>query len=84
MLLLEKLRKINKLLKKFDKVKFDEISKVLSSIMHSNVYIVGKTGAVLGYACLDDFECVMMREKVLDLGQFSACYVEWMHKMKLS
>lgn len=79
--LLERTRKINKLLQKSDKVAYSEISAVLSNVMSANVYIVSKDGTVLGYALLDDFECEIMREKVLCNGHFPERYVEWLYKI---
>ena len=55
--LLEKTRKINKLLQKAEVVEYDSISRVLSNVIEANVYIVSKTGKIYGYAFLDDFEC---------------------------
>ena len=40
--LLDKTRKINKLLQKSENVQFNGISSVLSNVIVSNVYIVGK------------------------------------------
>jgi transcriptional pleiotropic repressor len=79
--LLIRTRKINKLLQKSDKVEYGEISSVLSNVMSSNVYIVGKDGAALGYALIDDFECDIMRDRVLSLGRFPEHYVEWLLKI---
>lgn len=76
--MLERTRKINKLLQKSEKVEYDEISRVLSSVIGSNIYIVSKDGAVLGYALLDDFECELMRDRVLIQGKFPEHYVEWL------
>ena len=76
--LLERTRIINKLLQKSENVEYVEISRVLSSVMNSNVYIVSKIGTVLGYALLDDFECELMRDRVLKLGVFPERYVEWL------
>ncbi|MDU2066190.1 MAG: GTP-sensing pleiotropic transcriptional regulator CodY [Sporomusaceae bacterium] len=76
--LLERTRKINKLLQKSEKVHYNEMSSVLSNVMNSNVYIVSKKGDVLGYALLDNFECGVMKEKVLDDGLFPERYVDWL------
>ncbi|MCX7780847.1 MAG: GTP-sensing pleiotropic transcriptional regulator CodY [Negativicutes bacterium] len=77
-LLLERTRKINKLLQKSEKVEYDEISQVLGTVLSANVYIVSREGAVLGYALLDNFECDLMRDKVLQQGYFPERYVEWL------
>ncbi len=79
--LLERTRKINKLLQKSENVEYDEISSVLCHVMNANVYIVDKVGGVLGYALLDDFECGMMKDLVLKQGVFPERYTEWLLKI---
>lgn len=76
--LLERTRKINKLLQKSETVEYDEISSVLCHVMNANIYVVGKDGTVLGYALLDDFECGMMKDLVLKQGVFPERYSEWL------
>ena len=79
--LLERARIINKLLQKSENVQYGDISSLLSSVIAANVYIVSKEGKVLGYALLDDFECDLMRDKVLQHGSFPERYVEWLLKV---
>lgn len=79
--MLERTRKINKLLQKSENVEYDEISRVLSNVINANVYIVSKDGKVLGFALLDDFECDLMRDRVLSQGSFPERYVEWLLKI---
>lgn len=79
--MLERTRKINKLLQKSEKVEYDEMSRVLSSVIGANIYIVSKEGTVLGYALLDDFECELMRDRVLKQGKFPEHYIEWLLKV---
>lgn len=76
--LLERTRKINKLLQKSENVEYAEMGRVLSVVMGANVYIVGKDGKILGYALIDDFECDLMRDKVILKGIFPERYVEWL------
>ncbi|EGO63141.1 GTP-sensing pleiotropic transcriptional regulator CodY [Acetonema longum] len=76
--LLERTRKVNRLLQKSENLEFSEISSVLSHVMNANIYIVGKDGTVSGYALLDNFECDLMKDKVLKLGHFPERYVEWL------
>lgn len=76
--LLERTRKINKLLQKSEKVDYIEMSTLLSTVMSTNVYIINKDGTLLGYSCLDNFECDLMRDKVLLPGIFPPYYVEWL------
>jgi len=80
-LLLERTRKINKLLQYSETVEFGQISKLLSCVINANVYIVAKDGKILGYALTDDFECKIMRRRVLDEGVFPKSYVEWLQRV---
>ena len=61
--LLEKTRKINKILQRSENVEYDSISKVLSNLLDANIYIMDTAGEVRGYA--DDF----MREFSQDFVQ---------------
>lgn len=76
--LLERTRKINKLLQKSEKVEYNEISTLLSTVMGANIYIVGKEGKLFGYALVDNFECDLMRDNVLLQGEFPERYVDWL------
>ena len=53
--LLEKTRQITRLLEKTDKIAYEDLSKALSQVMHANVYLVNREGAILGYALIGDF-----------------------------
>jgi len=76
--LLAKTRKINKLLQKSENVDFTQISSLLSEVINTNMYIVAKDGKILGYAITNDFECEIMRERVLHKGVFPERYVDWL------
>lgn len=76
--LLERTREINKLLQSSRKVEFNQMSTLLSTVMSANVYILSTDGKLLGYTCLDNFECYVMRDKVLLPGIFPTYYVEWL------
>ncbi len=80
--MLERTRKINKLLQNSDTVEYTAISNVLSNVMDANVYIVSKAGAVMGFALLHDFECDIMRDRVLSPGVFPERYVEWLLRIQ--
>ena len=60
--LLERTRKINKLLQRSESVEYDGISRVLSNVIGANVYIAGTKGEIFGYAFVDDFECDLIDE----------------------
>lgn len=76
--LLERTRKINKLLQKSESVGYKEISEILCDVMAANVYIVGKSGAVFGHAFIENFECDLMIEKVVVHCEFPQHYVKWL------
>ena len=77
--LLEKTRKINRLLQRSENVEYDGISRVLSNVLNANVYITNKKGKIYGYAFVDDFECDLMIDKVIDQGEFPKHYVQLAH-----
>ncbi|MEG0797362.1 MAG: GTP-sensing pleiotropic transcriptional regulator CodY [Acidaminococcaceae bacterium] len=79
--LLEKTRKINKLLQKAEKICYDDVAKLLRDVIGANIYIVASPGDIMGLALQDDFECDIMREQVLKKTIFPAHYVEWLLKM---
>lgn len=73
--LLNKTRKINKLLQKGDSVEYGDIAKLLCEIIQANTYIVDRDGYVKGYALIHEFECDTMREEVLDDMRFPEDYL---------
>lgn len=73
--LLDKTRKINKLLQKGDSVEYGDIAKLLCEIIQANTYIVDRDGYVKGYALIHEFECDTMREEVLDDMRFPEDYL---------
>ena len=79
--LLEKTRKINRLLQRSENVEYDGVSRVLSNVLNANVYITNKKGKIYGYAFVDDFECDLMIDKVIDQGEFPKHYVSWLMRM---
>ena len=79
--LLERTRKINRLLQRSENVEYDSISRVLCNVIDSNVYITNKQGKIFGYAFVDDFECDIMIDKVINQGEFPRHYVKWLLKI---
>ena len=77
--LLEKTRKINKLLQRSENVEYNGISRVLSKVLDANVYIAGKRGDICGYALADELDKKSGLEKVINNGKFSAPYVKWLN-----
>ncbi|WP_405381584.1 GTP-sensing pleiotropic transcriptional regulator CodY [Phascolarctobacterium sp.] len=80
--LLEKTRKINRLLQKGEKVEFSDIAKLLRDVIQANTYIVGRKGGVKGYALIHEFECDIMREQVLDGSRFPEDYLNFIMGVK--
>lgn len=82
--LLEKSRKINHLLQRTGgrPVDFSEMAKVLREVISCNVYITSKKGKILGYSLLDNFECDIMEEKVINAGHFPEEYNKGMMRIQ--
>ncbi len=78
MTLLEKTRKINKLLQRSENVEYKSIAKVLSSVLDANIYIVDKKGGILGYA-FSDYEEDLNVNSVLRQGKLPLPYVKWLN-----
>ena len=57
MKLLDKSRKLNKLLQQRDTAQYQEIANLMSDIIDANVYIVGNKGDVKGHSLRQEFEC---------------------------
>lgn len=74
--LLEKTRKLNKILQKSvdAAVVFDDICSILSKVLECNVYLVEKKGIILGYTCSEKFECDIMRETIVKSKRFPQNY----------
>ena len=79
--LLEKTRRLNRLLQRSENVEYDGISRVLSNVLDANVYITNRQGKIYGYAFIDDFECDVMVDKVINHGKFPKPYVSWLNRM---
>ena len=80
--LLEKTRKINRLLQYGDKVEYNEVAKLLCDVIQANTYIVGSKGEVRGYALIHEFECDIMREEVLDKKAFPRDYLNFIMRVR--
>ncbi|MEW6661223.1 MAG: GTP-sensing pleiotropic transcriptional regulator CodY [Bacillota bacterium] len=76
--LLEKTRKINRLLQKAagNPVDFEEMAIVLRDVITSNVYIVSRQGLILGYAFIEGFSCEIMEDIVYRSERFPEHYNE--------
>lgn len=78
--LLKKSRKINNLLQHAagQPVDFSEMAIVLSDTIEANVYVASKKGKILGFSLLDEFECELMREEVIEEGRFPKEYNDFL------
>ncbi len=76
--LLEKTRKINRLLQKAagNPVNFEEMASVLRDVINANCYIVSRHGTILGYAFIEGFACEIMEEIVYHSERFPDAYNE--------
>jgi len=70
MVLLEKIQRFNKLLQKSaaNSVDFMELAKLLSDMVDSNVYVVGKTGKILGFG-LAEYELTLEWNQIMTVEQ---------------
>lgn len=80
--LLEKTRRINRLLQRGDKVEFNAIASLLKEVIGANIYIVGRKGGLKGYALIHEFECPIMRDQVLDNRRFPEKYLDFVMGIK--
>lgn len=82
MSLLEKTRRVNKLLQKSAgyPVDFEEICNILSELINGNVYVVSRKGKILGHALVDGYECDVMQEEILK-EKFPTEYNEYLLKV---
>lgn len=76
--LLNKTRMLNKILQKngAEQVVFDDICKLLSEVLECNVYVSSRKGKILGAAFSKEFECEIMKKKVLEDKKFPEDYNE--------
>ena len=77
--LLEKTRKINKLLQRSENVEYNGISKVLSNVLNANVYIASKKGDIFGYALNEEDEDDLRADEIIRKGKFPTGYVRWLN-----
>lgn len=76
--LLEKTRTINKLLQRSAgyPVDFNEMCNVLSNVLSANVYVASRKGKVLGFSLIEDYNCDIVIDEVLDERKFPKQYNE--------
>lgn len=74
--LLSKTRMLNKILQKSgtEPVVFDDICNLLSEVLACNVYIISRKGKILGYNLSSDFECDIVKNKIISEMRFPEDY----------
>lgn len=74
--LLEKIRKVNKVLQSSDtqSVSFYDLCKILSEVLNANVYILSRKGRILGYALGAAEECGFLKNDLLAEKKFPEEY----------
>ena len=74
--LLEKTRRINKLLQRSAgyPVDFNDVCKPLGDVLSSNAYVASRKGKVLGFHLMDDYECEAVEDEVLEEKMFPKEY----------
>lgn len=77
--LLEKTRKINKLLQRSETVEYYGISKVLSNVLDASIYIASNGGDIYGYALSVEDDSSAANE-VLKSGKFPEAYTKWLNR----
>ena len=77
--LLEKTRKINKLLQRSENVEYDGISKVLGKVLDADIYIVAKKGALYGYALTEE-ATDPFADDVVRKGKLFSPYAKWLNQ----
>lgn len=76
MTLLEKTRKINKLLQRSEDVEYEGISQVLSEVLNADIYIANKKGDLYGYALIDE-DNFNSADEIICKEKFPSVYVQW-------
>ncbi|MDN5312988.1 MAG: transcriptional pleiotropic repressor [Thermoanaerobacteraceae bacterium] len=74
--LLEKTRRINKLLQRSAgyPVDFNEVCKTLGEVLTANAYVASRKGKVLGYYLMENYDCDAVQDEVLEEKMFPKHY----------
>lgn len=74
--LLEKTRALNKILQKSgtEPVMFTDICNILGDVMDCNVYVVSRKGKILGHRLVNEFECEILNDQILEHQKFPEDY----------
>ncbi|MCK8817436.1 GTP-sensing pleiotropic transcriptional regulator CodY [Natroniella sulfidigena] len=78
--LITKTRRINDLIQHCGReaIDFEKMARVLSNCIGANVYIIDDEGKILGSQLRNKFSCELMKEEVVEKGQFPQEYNQWL------
>ena len=79
MTLLEKTRKINKLLQRSENVEYGGIARILSNLLNADIYIANKKGDLYGYSLIEEKD-ENRADEVICKGKFPEPYVKWLNR----
>jgi len=80
--LLERARKISRLMQSAENVEYDSIARVLGNVLGANVYIVNRQGSLCGYAFNYETDCEVALEKLFKQTSCPEQYADLLLKYK--
>lgn len=80
--LLERVRKISRLMQNAESVDYNSITRVLSEVLHANVYIANRRGQIYGHTFAYAEDCEVVMETLISKGVCSEAFAEWMLTIK--
>lgn len=75
--LLEKIRKLNKLLQKERILDTDIISKVLRDVIEANIFVISARGMIISYALVSKYDVSVSTEEVFSINSLSPSYQKY-------
>ena len=84
MKLLEKARKLNKLMQNGERLKYRELAELLKDLIHCNAYVINAAGELRGYALQDKFECDIIQNLILAKNCFPEDYMEFVNEQRVT
>ena len=80
--LLEKTRKINRMLQNTGNVEFYSIAELLRDVIGANIFIISNEGILKGYSLNDQYSCDIIHEMVSAEEKFPEDYVDMLLSVK--
>ena len=80
--LLEKTRKINRMLQNSGNVEFFSIAELLRDVIGANIFIISNDGEMKGYSLKDQFSCDIIHNMVIAEQKFPSDYVDMLMSVK--